>query len=242
MNSVYTYCCFNQLDHNLTGAKLFKFSHVLHHLRPQKNLGDSDENVDQLAKQQPILQNCPLFVTWHKNNHLRGCIGTFTSQPLSIALHKYSLISAMEDPRFPPIRRSEISELSVDVSLLYEFEIIYKMLDETDESSKSNSIKDIYNWEIGKHGIEIKFLNPLHPNRKCSATFLPSVAIEQEWDKTTTFKYLFAKGLGTDDIEDKRVREIMDNKEDYLIKVIRYESMKSSLSYLEYCKLNDDME
>jgi AMMECR1 domain-containing protein len=55
----------------------------------------------------------------------------------------------------------EIDEkLSVNVSLLVEFE----------------EAKDIYDWEVGKHGIIIK-LN--HKGRNYSGTYLPEVATEQ---------------------------------------------------------------
>lgn len=51
----------------------------------------------------------PLFVTWHKNGSLRGCIGTFDdSEPLGQTLMEYSLIAAVEDDRFPPISAKEL--------------------------------------------------------------------------------------------------------------------------------------
>lgn len=47
----------------------------------------------------------------------------------------------MKDPRFDPMNMNEVSEkLSVNVSLLVNFE----------------DGKDIYDWEVGKHGIIIK--------------------------------------------------------------------------------------
>ena len=51
----------------------------------------------------------PLFVTWMKQDDLRGCIGTFdSSQNLKSLLSKYALISAMEDDRFGPMKLSEV--------------------------------------------------------------------------------------------------------------------------------------
>ena len=46
--------------------------------------------------------------------------------------------------------------------------------------------KDIYDWEVGKHGIIIKA-------GQYSGTFLPEVAKEQEWNKEETLKYLVRK-------------------------------------------------
>ena len=59
-----------------------------------------------------------LFVTWYTRSsrpfagqRLRGCIGTFEPQPIREGLAKYSLISAFNDSRFPPIEERELSSL-----------------------------------------------------------------------------------------------------------------------------------
>ena len=87
----------------------------------------------------------PLFVTWLKNGKLRGCIGTFSvEQPFGTTLQKYGLIAAVKDTRFPPIEKSELPSLRVEISLLHSFE----------------KIEDPLNWEVGQHGIEIEFKDP----------------------------------------------------------------------------------
>jgi uncharacterized protein (TIGR00296 family) len=102
----------------------------------------------------------PLFVTWTKRNDLRGCVGTFSASPLHTALPEYTLISALRDKRFPPITHDELSTLSVCVSLLLDFESV-----------------DTWNdWDIGRHGIRIKFNQH---GRENHATFLPEVAADQ---------------------------------------------------------------
>ena len=57
---------------------------------------------------------------------------------------RYSLIAALQDDRFPPIEESELPSLSVNVSILTNFE----------------QIEDPLDWEVGKHGIEIEFTAP----------------------------------------------------------------------------------
>jgi AMMECR1 domain-containing protein len=52
---------------------------------------------------------------------LRGCIGTFSPEPLSKILGKYALISALKDHRFSPILAEEIPKLTACVSLLVDF-------------------------------------------------------------------------------------------------------------------------
>ena len=49
------------------------------------------------------LYQYPLFVTYYSLGSLRGCIGTFRSEPLGKNLQSYSLIAALNDRRFPPI-------------------------------------------------------------------------------------------------------------------------------------------
>jgi AMMECR1 domain-containing protein len=83
-------------------------------------------------------QEYPLFVTWHKHEQLRGCMGTFVPQPLSINLPYFTNISS-NDPRFPPITVDELPLLTCTVSLLVNFEIAKKWDD----------------WEIGTNGVEL---------------------------------------------------------------------------------------
>ena len=85
----------------------------------------------------------PLFVTWSKgeDHHLRGCIGTFTSDNLEKNLAAYSLYAAFKDSRFPPLKLEEVKDLNCGISLLVNFE----------------NVDNIYDWEIGKHGIQIEF-------------------------------------------------------------------------------------
>ena len=101
----------------------------------------------------------PIFVTWKigKEKRLRGCIGTFNSNPLHSTLKEFTLSSALRDSRFSPITKEEFDQLHVSVSLLVDFELC----------------KDYIDWEVGIHGIRID----LHG--KYNATFLPEVASER---------------------------------------------------------------
>eukprot|EP00730_Choanoeca_flexa_P016316 TRINITY_DN7678_c0_g1_i1.p1 TRINITY_DN7678_c0_g1~~TRINITY_DN7678_c0_g1_i1.p1 ORF type:complete len:244 (+),score=20.70 TRINITY_DN7678_c0_g1_i1:88-819(+) len=109
----------------------------------------------------------PLFVTWnifdkrYNDYILRGCIGTFTAQPLHSTLREYAITSAMKDRRFKPISLVEVERLQCGVSLLTNFE-------------KRDSYLD---WQVGTHGIWIEF--ELENGRTTTATYLPEVASEQ---------------------------------------------------------------
>ncbi|CCF55863.1 hypothetical protein KAFR_0A04280 [Kazachstania africana CBS 2517] len=165
-----------------------------------------------------------LFITWqkkskHQNEYvLRGCIGTFAKLPVSLAIERYSIIAAMEDSRFSPISQKETKSLNCCCNMLANFEAIY------DQDDKG----DIMNWELGKHGIELKFWNG-KKTKILSATFLPDVMTEQGWDKEDTFLNLIEKAGSWSNAVD-----ILANYEEYFIRVIRYEGIKSAINYDEF--------
>lgn len=150
----------------------------------------------------------PIFVTWKSGRHkdLRGCIGTFEPQRLHDGLRLYALESATKDGRFQPISPNELPNLHVAVSILTNFEKAENYLD----------------WEVGIHGIRIKFLC----NREeRSATYLPEVAKERNWDHVQTIDSLLRKG---------GYREQITPEYRQSIKVVRYQSEKLSQSYKDY--------
>lgn len=157
----------------------------------------------------------PLFVTWYigREKRLRGCIGTF--QPLSLhdGLKEYAITSALRDSRFDPIAKDDLPKLNCSVSLLTNFE-------------PAKSWKD---WQIGKHGIKIEFLN--EKGQKRNATYLPEIASEQEWDHAETIDSLLRKGgyrsLITDELRNS-------------LNVIRYQSEKLTRSFQDWQKRNVD--
>ena len=61
------------------------------------------------------------FVTLEKQGQLRGCIGSILAhRPLIEDLITNARNSAFSDPRFTPVRKEELSELAIAVSLLSE--------------------------------------------------------------------------------------------------------------------------
>ncbi|KAK3496392.1 AMMECR1 domain-containing protein [Neurospora crassa] len=155
----------------------------------------------------------PLFVTWNvvrdsddDDVSLRGCIGTFESQPLSSGLPSYALTSALQDTRFHPISRAELPSLQVAVTLLTDFE----------------PAADAMDWELGKHGLRISFV---YRGRRYGATYLPDVAPEQGWTKEETVVSLMRKA-GWEGSK-SRWREVE-------LRVVRYQGKKEKLGYEEY--------
>lgn len=162
--------------------------------------------------------SAPLFVTWNEleddEPSLRGCIGTFESQPLSQGLAEYALISALQDSRFPPIRKSELPTLQVAVTLLTDFE----------------EVDDVYDWEIGTHGIRLSFYDR---GRRYGSTYLPDIASEQGWTKDETLFSLIRKAgwMGS-----------RSKWKDLELKVTRYQGKKVSLDYTTYKKWRKSIE
>jgi len=60
-----------------------------------------------------------VFVTIKRQGHLRGCIGLpYPVKPLGDAIVEAAVSAALEDPRFPPVARSELADLDLEVTVL----------------------------------------------------------------------------------------------------------------------------
>lgn len=144
---------FNQLEHRLYGVPKIE--------------------LEKFAKQElnELPTSAPLFVTWHLDGRLRGCIGTFKAQPLERGVRDFADSAAFEDHRFRPITAKELPRLDVCVTLLGPLE----------------PISDPMDWEIGLHGLRAQFPGGY------SSTYLPEVAQEQGWDRQETIESLAEK-------------------------------------------------
>lgn len=186
---------------------------------------------------------CPLFITWEKsrpktfidnllpgsNNHakdddnneqqgqqnnnllyeLRGCIGSLSAKPLLQAIGDYAINSALRDERFQPIHASEIPHLRVAVSLLVQYE----------------PCDDCFDWTVGKHGIVLRFWAPPATQRNYSATYLPEVALDQQWNQKETVLALMRKAGYVGQIDDDLLRKV---------ECTRYQSSKRRMTFEEY--------
>ncbi len=61
-----------------------------------------------------------VFVTIYKNKNLRGCIGTISPVTESIILEiiRNAISSCTQDPRFSPVKKEELKDLTYTVSIL----------------------------------------------------------------------------------------------------------------------------
>lgn len=121
------------------------------------------------------------FVTLHKNGQLRGCIGNMIGQaPLIETIRNMAIAASTEDPRFPPVKKEELSDIDIEISVL----------------SPMKRINDVSEIEVGKHGI-------LLGRGWNQGVLLPQVATEQGWDRTAFLQHTCLKaGLSPDDWKD----------------------------------------
>jgi AmmeMemoRadiSam system protein A len=127
----------------------------------------------------PLPDATGAFVTLKRGGELRGCIGTLECRrPLIEEIARVAVSAAREDPRFDPVRPTELDGLDVEVSVLGPLEPI----DPQDPSS----------IEIGRHGLVVE-----HGHRR--GLLLPQVATEWGWDRETFLAHTCSKaGLPPD--------------------------------------------
>lgn len=117
------------------------------------------------------------FVTLRRGAQLRGCIGDLElDRPLSAVVARAAVAAAFEDPRFPPVTSLELSELSIEISVL----------------GPMRPLRDPAGVEVGRHGLVI------HAGRR-RGLLLPQVATEWGWDRGTFLEQVCLKaGLARD--------------------------------------------
>jgi AmmeMemoRadiSam system protein A len=139
--------------------------------------------VPEFKIDSPLLkENRGAFVTINKKGQLRGCIGYIEGHgPLHRTIEEMAEAAAFRDPRFPPVREKELSELEIEISVL----------------TPLRRITDVNEIEVGKHGIYIK-------KGWFSGLLLPQVATEYGWDRQTFLEHTCQKaGLPSSAWRDK---------------------------------------
>ncbi len=102
-----------------------------------------------------------VFVTLKTNGHLRGCIGYVEPRsPLSTAVSEMTVAAATADPRFPPVTKSELRDIHIEISVLSLF----------------RRIGDAKEIELGRHGLYLV-------KGARAGLLLPQVPVEQKWTR-----------------------------------------------------------
>jgi AmmeMemoRadiSam system protein A len=130
------------------------------------------EKVPEFEVDSPILkEKRGAFVTIRKHGQLRGCIGYIEGiKPLYQTVRLMAEAAALNDTRFNPVSPEELPSLDLEISVL----------------TPLKKISNVNEIEIGKHGVLLK-------NGYNQGVFLPQVATEQGWDRTTFLNELCFK-------------------------------------------------
>jgi len=118
---------------------------------------------------------------------LRGCIGNiFGKGPLCMLVRDMAISSATKDPRFPPVKETELDSLEIEVSVL----------------SKPRVIKNVDEIQLGVHGVIVS------QGPRYYGVFLPQVADETGWSKEKFLSELCSQkaGLSPDAWKDPKTK------------------------------------
>jgi AmmeMemoRadiSam system protein A len=126
-----------------------------------------------------------IFVTYHKNGDLRGCIGYIVGfKALRESFFEIVEAAAFRDPRFPALKAEELAEIDIEISLL----------------TPPQPIEEWKKIVPGQHGVILS--DGYH-----QATFLPQVASEQGWSLEEMLSSLALKaGLRANDYKSSAVK------------------------------------
>ncbi len=132
-----------------------------------KEVDEIEESIDEEILKK-FSEKCGVFVTLetYPEHELRGCIG-FPEPvfPLMEGLKKASLYAAYEDPRFEPLEKKELSQITFEVTVLTPPELI---------KCKPNEYEKFI--EIGRDGLIVR-------KGARSGLLLPQVPVEWNWNK-----------------------------------------------------------
>ena len=110
-----------------------------------------------------LLAPAAVFVTLHRDDDLRGCIGLLEARtPLYRAVQEMAIAAATRDPRFPPVADHELDDLDIEISVL----------------SHARSVRGPDELTIGEDGLVVEAFGR-------RGLLLPQVATEAGWDAAT---------------------------------------------------------
>lgn len=129
-----------------------------------------------------LLEPRGAFVTLRIGEYLRGCIGYVDPvHPLLQTIQEVAAKAALEDTRFPPVRREELEHIWIEISIL----------------SPPSRISAPSEIEIGRDGLLLEV-------GKRRGLLLPQVALEHQWDRETFLAQTARKaGLASEDWRDE---------------------------------------
>ncbi len=137
----------------------------------KSSLMNASVDTSDIEKEYPVLiEQGACFVTLTIDGELRGCIGSILARRTLLEdVLSNARAAAFNDPRFPPLREEELSQVKIEVSVLTHPEV----LEYTDPDDLKSKIRRGIDGVILKSGFN-------------QATFLPQV-----WDELHSFELFF---------------------------------------------------
>ena len=132
-----------------------------------------------------LMKNGAAFVTLKKNGELRGCIGHIIArEPLALSVQNNAVSAALRDPRFSPVKKEELKDISLEVSVLTPPQPVY----------------DPSTIKVGRDGLIIE--NGMH-----RGVLLPQVPGEWNWNLNDYLEAICRKaGLPASAIKDPKTK------------------------------------
>jgi len=129
-----------------------------------------ESGAEELPAELSALQCAGAFVTLRQRGRLRGCIGQIGVKQSAADVIAYSArAAALDDPRFLPVRTTELPEIEIELSILSSPEMV-----------RADQI------EAGRHGLIVS-------RGFQRGVLLPQVATEHQWDSRTFLEETCAK-------------------------------------------------
>lgn len=125
------------------------------------------------------------FVTLHRKEMLRGCIGFVEAlNPLYLTVSEAAMSAALKDYRFPPLDEEELPEIEIEISVL----------------TPPQPVKNIEEVVVGRDGLIIE-------QGIYKGLLLPQVPGEYDWDLNEFLEQTCLKaGLPTDAYQDPKTK------------------------------------
>ncbi|MEE9496447.1 MAG: AmmeMemoRadiSam system protein A [Desulfobacterales bacterium] len=110
---------------NLSGAQGQLLVRIARHTlmdRLGKHIPQAEiDSLNTALKDSCFKSSCGTFVTLKIDERLRGCIGNLTADtPLTSGVRRNAINAAFHDPRFAPLRTSELDRVEIEISILSE--------------------------------------------------------------------------------------------------------------------------
>jgi AmmeMemoRadiSam system protein A len=119
----------------------------------------------------PLALRCGAFVSIHRGDDLRGCLGRLAPDWLlgRTIVHLGGAV-ADRDPRFSPVMPSELPLLQIEISLL----------------TPERAVASIEEIEVGRHGLVVE-------RGYARGLLLPQVATGHDWNRETFLEHTCIK-------------------------------------------------